>query len=84
MPKITIKVDHAACSGIASCIIVAPQFFVLDDENRALVVNPNGESASEQTFEVSEDDAKEIISAAESCPMVAIAVYDEEGKKLYG
>lgn len=85
MPKLTVKVDHAACSGIASCIEVSEKFFKLDDENRAVVIsNETGEAEVEQELNVSDEDAKQIVLAAESCPMVAISVVDEDGKQLYG
>lgn len=85
MPTLTVKVDHAACSGIASCNDVSPKFFRLDAENRAVVIsNETSEANAEQTLQVSDDEAAEIISAAESCPMVAISVFDENGGQLYG
>lgn len=85
MSKITIKIDHNACSGIGSCVEVSARFFKLDDENRAVVISEEkGDAEAEQTLEVSEEEASEILSAAESCPMVAISVIDESGSPLYG
>ena len=85
MPRLTVKVDHAACSGIGSCIETSARFFKFDNENRAVVIsNENGEAKAEQTLEVSDSEAQEILSAAESCPMVAISVFDESGSQLYG
>lgn len=85
MPKLTVKVDHAACSGIASCVEVSTDFFQLDDENRAVVIsNKTGEAEAVQELTVSDEQAKQILLAAESCPMVAISVSDEDGKQLYG
>ena len=85
MPKLTVKVDHTACSGIGSCIETSGRFFRFDDENRAVVIsNQTGDAEAEQTLEVSDDEAKEILLAAESCPMVAISVHDEGGAQLYG
>lgn len=85
MPEITVKVDHAACSGIGSCEQTAPAFFKLDSENRAVVIsNEGGEPSAQQTVNVSDDEAKLIVAAAESCPMVAISVFDTDGGKIYG
>ncbi len=85
MPGIRVKVDHAACSGIGSCHDVSPKFFKLDGENRAVVIsNESGESAAELTLTVSDEESGNIIAAAESCPMVAISVFDEAGGQLYG
>jgi ferredoxin len=85
MPKLTVRVDHTACSGIGSCIETSERFFKFDDENRAVVIsNETGDAQAEQTLELSDDEAKEIMLAAESCPMVAISVHDESGAQLYG
>jgi ferredoxin len=85
MPNLIIKVDHGACSGIGSCHDTSPTFFQLDRENRAVVIsNETGDTDAEQTLTVSDEEAAEIMSAAESCPMVAIGVWDENGGQLYG
>lgn len=85
MPTLTVKVDHAACSGIGSCHDTSPAFFKLDSENRAVVIsNETGDTEAEQTLIVSDEEAAEIMSAAEACPMVAIGVWDESGGQLYG
>ena len=85
MPKLTVRVDHGACSGIGSCVDTSAQFFQLDSENRAVVIsNETGEAEAEQELTVSDAEAQEILLAAESCPMVAISVFDETGAQLYG
>jgi ferredoxin len=85
MPVITIKVDHAACSGIASCHDVSPAFFQLNGGNRAVVVSGEvGESFTERTITVSDTEAQNIITAAESCPMIAVSVFGENGELIHG
>ena len=85
MPKIIVRVDPMACSGIGSCVETSPTFFRLDGENRAVVIsNETGEAEAEQELTVSDEEAKEILLAAESCPMVAISVFDGNGAQLYG
>ena len=85
MPELTIKVDHNACSGIGSCIDISAKFFRFDAENRAVVIsNETGAAEAEQTLTVSDEEAKEILLAAESCPMVAISVFDGNGAQLVG
>ncbi|HRH40883.1 MAG TPA: ferredoxin [Pyrinomonadaceae bacterium] len=85
MPKLTVKVDHDACSGIGSCIETSPKFFRFDAENRAVVIsNETGEAQSSQTLTVSEAEADELLQAGESCPMIAISLYDENGSQIYG
>lgn len=70
--KITkIVVDRNLCIGAATCVVVAPKAFQMDNENKAYVVDLNAEEADT------------IIAAAESCPTRAIFLYDEEGKQVY-
>ena len=66
-----VKIDRDMCTGIGNCVAVAPTVFKLDDQNKAVVLD----AASV---------AKEkILEAAESCPMEAIIVEDDNGEQLY-
>jgi ferredoxin len=85
MPILTVKVDPAACTGISSCVDTAPVFFKIDRENRAGVrTREDKELLPERTLDLSEEEAQLVLQAAESCPMVAISVFDESGDQLYG
>jgi ferredoxin len=66
-----VKVDRELCSGVSNCVAVAPTVFELDDQNKAVVLDPD--SVDEET----------LIEAAESCPENAIIVEDDEGNQLY-
>ena len=66
-----IVVDRDLCIGAASCVVIAPGTFQLDEENKAYVVNLEGA------------DAETTLLAAESCPTKAIFLYDEDGKQIY-
>ena len=57
-----IEVDRSLCSGMASCVKIAPDTFDLDGEGIAIVSGDAGEDA---------------IEAAECCPFSAIAVFDQ-------
>lgn len=50
---------------------VAPGVFQLDDENKAIVVDATG----------ADDDT--ILLAAQSCPVQAIILFDEQGNQIY-
>ena len=65
-----VKVDRELCSGISNCVAIAPTVFKLDDQNKAVVLDPG--SVDEET----------LIEAAESCPENAIIVEDDEGNQL--
>lgn len=66
-----IVVDRVKCIGANSCVAVAPGVFQLDDENLAYVVDPD--STDEDT----------IMLAAQSCPVLAVLLYDDQGKKIF-
>lgn len=66
-----VIVDRSLCVGIGNCVAVAPSVFKLDEENKAIVMDISS---------VSED---KIMSAAESCPVNAITVEDDQGNQLY-
>ena len=66
-----IIVDRDLCIGAASCVAVSPATYKLDNENKAIVVDPN--AASDE----------ELIMAAQSCPTKAIILVDKLGKQIY-
>lgn len=66
-----IIVDRVKCIGANSCVAVAPGVFQLDDKSLAYITDP--ESTDDDTIKM----------AAESCPVLAIFLYDEEGKQTF-
>jgi len=72
MKKWKITVDSDLCIGAASCVALAAKTFALDSENKAVVLEGEG-------------DPPDLIKlAAESCPTKAIIlVNDETGKQEY-
>lgn len=66
-----IVVDRELCIGAASCLALAGKTFRLDDENKAVVIEPRG------------DTDEDILAAASSCPTNAIYLYDEDGTQIY-
>jgi ferredoxin len=66
-----VKVDRELCSGISNCVAIAPTVFKLDDQNKAVVLDPD--SVDEET----------LIEVAESCPENAIIIKDDKGNQLY-
>ncbi len=65
------RVDRDLCVGISNCVAIAPTVFKLDKESKATVLDPNS---------VTED---KLLSAAESCPVNAIIVEDDQGEQKY-
>ncbi len=66
-----VKVDRDLCIGVGNCVAFAPTVFKLDEENKAVVLDP------------SSVDDEPLIEAAESCPEQAIIIEDDEGHQLY-
>lgn len=86
MPKLRIKVDPDLCIGAASCVTIAPETFQLDDENKAVVLDHGAEPKErtyERVIEVTDAEKENIILGAQSCPTLAIFVYDEDGTQLF-
>ncbi len=84
--KLTIKVDPDLCIGAASCVTIAPDTFSLNAENKADVLDhglAEGGPSYERTIEATEDEKDNIILAAQSCPTLAIFIFDESGAQLY-
>jgi len=67
-----ITVDLSKCTGRRNCISAAPSVFDLDEQFKAVVVDPKGDSD------------EDIIKAAKLCPTQAIILEDEKSeKKIY-
>ena len=67
-----VVVNRDLCIGAAPCTTVAPDAFELDDEGKA-VVKPGWENV----------EGKTVLEAAQSCPVNAIFVYDDQGAQIY-
>ena len=66
-----VRVDRDLCIGVGNCVAFAPTVFALDEENKAIVLDPP--SVDDDT----------LWEAAESCPENAIIIEDDEGNQLY-
>ena len=66
-----VRVDRNLCIGVGNCVAYAPTVFALDEENRAVVLDPS--SVDDET----------LLGAAESCPENAIIIEDDEGNQVY-
>ncbi len=66
-----VRVNRDLCTGLGNCVALAPTVFELDEEGKAVVLDPSS---------VSED---ALLEAAESCPFDAIIIEDDEGNQVY-
>ena len=60
--RIPIEVDRGLCIGSGDCVDTAPDVFELDDEDKAVVIDPDGAPTDD------------VIEAAGNCPVTAIFV----------
>ena len=66
-----IVIDRDLCIGAATCVTIAPGTFQMDDENKAILIDLEG------------NDMETVLMASESCPTKAIFLYDEDGVQVY-
>ncbi len=66
-----VRVDRDLCIGVGNCVAFAPTVFKLDQQNKAVVLDPS--SVDDDT----------LFESAKSCTEDAIIVEDDEGRQLY-
>ena len=66
-----VKVDAGKCLGCGGCQIFAPNTFKFNQDNKSEIIKQNGDSD------------ENILEAAKACPMAAIEVFDDNGKKIW-
>lgn len=69
--RILVEVDRTLCFGFGDCVDTAPAVFALDDENKAIVLDPDAAGVDD------------IVEASQNCPVDAIIVTDEHGVQVY-
>jgi ferredoxin len=65
--RIHVEVDRDVCIGSGDCVATTPEVFKLDEEDIAVVIDPDAAPADE------------ILDAARNCPTGAIFVVGEDG-----
>jgi len=70
--KITIKIDKDLCIGAGSCAALASLTYGLDDKGIAYIIENNDY-----------DTLEDILAGAQSCPVFAILLYDEEMNQIW-
>jgi len=69
--RIAIEVDRVLCYGFGDCVDTVPAVFALDEEDVAIVLDPDAAPVDD------------ILEAAQNCPVDAIVVCDESGDQIY-
>jgi ferredoxin len=69
--RVAIEVDRALCYGFGDCVDTVPAVFALDEEDTAIVLDPDAAPLDD------------IVEAAQNCPVDAIIIVDEDGQQIY-
>jgi ferredoxin len=67
-----VKIDRDTCIGAATCVVVTPEGFDLDEESTAVT--------KEGVEKLADDD---LFLAAQSCPVKAIMLFDADGSQIF-
>jgi ferredoxin len=69
---LVIEIDRELCYGFGDCVSTAPNVFELDDEEKAVVADPNGASR------------EDLADAAANCPVMAITIRESStGEQVF-
>ena len=66
-----VRVDRELCTGVGNCVAVAPTVFKLDKNNKAVILDKDSV------------EGQLLMDAAESCPVNAIIIEDDDGNQIY-
>jgi ferredoxin len=69
--RVAIEVDRALCYGFGDCVDTVPAVFALDEEDTAIVLDPDAAPLDD------------VVEAAQNCPVDAIIIVDEDGQQIY-
>ena len=68
---VRIEVDRELCFGFGDCVDTAPRVFALDEDDKAIVIDPDGAAL------------ERIVEASQNCPVDAIIITDAAGEQIY-
>jgi len=82
-----ISIDHNICIGCGTCVAIQGSVFELSEEGKSVLKQKNGvKNAGPAEKKDLEDELvadNVLMTAAESCPVKAILLYNENGKQIY-
>ena len=82
MAKYTVVLDRLSCIGAGACVPVDPEKWKMHDDGKVDLIGSTEKEGKQFELEIDEKDLDKFIEAAQSCPVNAIHVIDENGDKL--
>ena len=81
--KVKVKVLREMCIGAATCEVISPKVFGLDEMSKAFVQDQGTGPDKDGFIEVTQDTLENVLEAAKSCPTFAVIILDEENNQIY-
>lgn len=73
--------DRPNCIGCGACAVVAPKFWVMNDDGKSDIINGDHKANGWQERRIEQKDYEINLEAAESCPVEVIHLTDEETRQ---
>lgn len=67
-----VHVDRDLCIGAGTCVAMAMKSFMLDNENKAVILKTIDEEGKDM-----------ILEGARACPVAAVIITDKDGNKVF-
>ena len=80
MAKFKVVLDRLSCIGAGACD--DDEKWKLNDDGKVDLIGSSEKEGKQFELEIDEKDLDMFIASAQSCPVNAIHVYDENGDKL--
>lgn len=79
-----VKIDQSMCIGAGTCVVLDPNGFALNAENKAVYIDPENPGVTYVEYEFAQPvDNFDLEQAAEGCPVMCIFLYDEQGEQVF-
>ncbi len=82
MPKYKIVYDRKNCIGVSSCALLAEEFWTMNADDKADLVEGKENADGKWEREIEEKDLHKNKEAARNCPVGVIRIFDEKGKEV--
>jgi len=82
MATFKVVLDRAGCIGAGSCVSAFSERWKMNDNDGKVDLIGGETTDKEQVLEIDEHELDRMLEAAQSCPVNAIRIIDENGERL--